>query len=146
MQVGEQGVMWVAMQFSRRVSRSRCPQQPWIGNADRAGQTIHFAAQGVIAGSYEVAIACGVESMTRVPMGASVASGPGKPFGPAVMKRYNNSHFNQGISAEMMAERWKLDRASLDEYSLESHKRAARATNECRFHRQVLPVISLSVE
>jgi len=56
------------------------------------------------------------------------------------MKRYNNSHFNQGISAEMMAERWHLDRASLDSYSLESHKRAARATDEGRFHRQILPV------
>jgi acetyl-CoA acyltransferase len=81
-----------------------------------------------------------VESMTRVPMGASVASGPGKPFGPEMMKRYHNSHFNQGISAEMMAERWALDRVSLDAYSLESHKRAARASDEGRFHRQILPV------
>src|SRR5450631_2296344 len=64
-------------------------------------QAVHFAAQGIMAGSYDITIACGVESMTRVPMGASVASGPGRPFGPAVMKRYNDSRFNQGISAEM---------------------------------------------
>jgi len=102
-------------------------------------QAIHFAAQGVIAGSYDVVIACGVESMTRVPMGASVKNGPGKPFGPAVMRRYNNVQFNQGISAEMMAQRWKLPRARLDEFSLESHRRAARATEKGWFCREILP-------
>jgi acetyl-CoA acyltransferase len=102
-------------------------------------QAIHFAAQGVIAGSYEVAIACGVESMTRVPMGASAANGPGRPFGPAMVRRYNNAQFNQGISAEMMAERWELDRASLDRYSLESHRRAARASDQGWFCREILP-------
>ncbi|HKF23235.1 MAG TPA: thiolase family protein [Candidatus Angelobacter sp.] len=102
-------------------------------------QAIHFAAQGVLAGSYEIAIACGVESMTRVPMGSSAANGPGKPFGPAMMRRYNNARFNQGISAEMMAERWKLDRASLDAYSLESHRRAAHATEQGWFCRETLP-------
>ncbi len=102
-------------------------------------QAIHFAAQGVMAGSYDVVIACGVESMTRVPMGSSAANGPGKPFGPAMMRRYSNARFNQGISAEMMAERWGLDRASLDAYSLESHRRAARATEQGWFCREVLP-------
>jgi acetyl-CoA acyltransferase len=102
-------------------------------------QAIHFAAQGVIAGSYDVAIACGVECMTRVPMGSSASNGPGKPFGPAVMRRYNNTRFNQGISAEMMAERWGLERAALDAYSLESHRRAARATEQGWFCREVLP-------
>ena len=102
-------------------------------------QAIHFAAQGVIAGSYQVAIACGVESMTRVPMGSSAVNGPGKPFGPMMLRRYNNARFNQGISAEMMAERWKLDRVSLDAYSLESHRRAARATEQGWFCREILP-------
>src|SRR5262245_12881401 len=102
-------------------------------------QAVHFAAQGVIAGSYDIAIACGVESMTRVPMGSSAANGPGKPFGPVMMRRYNDVRFNQGISAEMMAERWKLDRASLDLYSLESHRRAARATEQGWFCREILP-------
>ena len=103
-------------------------------------QAIHFAAQGVLAGSYDVAIACGVESMTRVPMGASVANGPGKPFGPAMMRRYNNVHFNQGISAEMLAERYHLTRECLDQFSLESHRRAANATKDGRFCREILPM------
>jgi acetyl-CoA acyltransferase len=103
-------------------------------------QAIHFAAQGVIAGSYDIAIGCGVESMTRVPMGASAANGPGKPFGPAMMKRYDNVHFNQGISAEMLAERYQLTRECLDQYSLESHRRAARATREGWFCREILPL------
>ena len=103
-------------------------------------QAIHFAAQGVLAGSYDVVIACGVESMTRVPMGASAANGPGKPFGPAMMRRYNNIHFNQGISAEMLAERYKLTRDCLDQFSLESHRRAARATEQGRFCREILPM------
>jgi acetyl-CoA acyltransferase len=103
-------------------------------------QAIHFAAQGVLAGSYDIAIGCGVESMTRVPMGASAANGPGKPFGPAMMRRYNNVHFNQGISAEMLAERYKLSRECLDQYSLESHKRAAHATEQGWFCREILPL------
>ncbi len=103
-------------------------------------QAVHFAAQGVIAGSYDVAVACGVESMTRVPMGSSAANGPGRPFGPAMMKRYNNVHFNQGVSAEMMAERWKISRTELDEFSLESHRRAAQAADQCWFSREILPV------
>jgi acetyl-CoA acyltransferase len=103
-------------------------------------QAIHFAAQGVLAGSYDVAIGCGVESMTRVPMGASAANGPGKPFGPAMMRRYDSVHFNQGISAEMLAERYKLTRDCLDQYSLESHKRAARATDNGWFCREILPL------
>ncbi|HMF91686.1 MAG TPA: thiolase family protein [Candidatus Angelobacter sp.] len=104
-------------------------------------QAIHFAGQGVMAGSYEIAIACGVESMTRVPMGSTAANGPGKPFGPAMMRRYNDARFNQGISAEMMAERWHLDRASLDQFSLESHHRAARATEQGWFCREILPTL-----
>jgi len=103
-------------------------------------QAVHFAAQGVLAGSYEVAIACGVESMSRVPMGANAVNGPGKPFGPAMMRRYNNVHFNQGISAEMLAEKYQLTRDCLDQYSLESHRRAARATEEGRFRREILPL------
>ncbi|MGA2136369.1 MAG: thiolase family protein [Bryobacteraceae bacterium] len=102
-------------------------------------QAAHFAAQGVIAGSYDIAIACGVESMTRVPMGSNGA-GPGKPFGPAVMRRYNNAPFHQGIGAEMIAERWRISREELDAYSLESHRRAARATAEGRFCNQIAPV------
>ena len=102
-------------------------------------QAAHFAAQGVIAGSYDVAIACGVESMSRVPMGSNGA-GPGKPFGPMVMHRYNDVVFHQGVGAEMMAERWKISRGELDAFSLESHRRAARATEEGRFCDEIVPV------
>jgi acetyl-CoA acyltransferase len=103
-------------------------------------QAIHFAAQGVMAGSYNIAIACGVESMSRVPMGSSAANGPGKPFGPKMMRRYNNVHFNQGVSAEMLAEKYHLTRECLDQYSLESHRRAAQATEEGRFAQEILPL------
>jgi acetyl-CoA acetyltransferase family protein len=102
-------------------------------------QAAHFAAQGVIAGSYDIAIACGVECMTRVPMGSNGA-GPGKPFGPLVMRRYNNVMFHQGVGAEMMAERWKISRGELDAFSLESHRRAARATEEGQFCNEITPV------
>jgi acetyl-CoA acyltransferase len=102
-------------------------------------QAAHFAAQGVIAGSYDIAIACGVESMSRVPMGSNGA-GPGKPFGPRVMKRYHDTMFHQGIGAEMMAERWKVSRTELDAFSIESHRRAARATEEGRFCNEIIPV------
>ncbi len=102
-------------------------------------QAAHFAAQGVLAGSYDIAIACGVECMTRVPMGSNGA-GPGKPFGPQVARRYNNVVFHQGVGAEMMAERWNITRAELDAFSLESHRRAARATEEGRFCNEITPV------
>ncbi|MBZ5611159.1 MAG: acetyl-CoA C-acyltransferase [Acidobacteriia bacterium] len=103
-------------------------------------QAAHFAAQGVLAGSYDIAIACGVECMTRVPMGSNSAHGPGQPFGPAVARRYNNVVFHQGVGAEMMAERWKISREELDVFSLESHRKAARATEEGRFCNEIIPV------
>lgn len=109
-------------------------------------QAIHFAAQGVLAGSYDIVIACGVESMTRVPMGSSAKNGPGKPFGPAVMRRYNNVQFNQGLSAEMLAAKWKIERRRLDEFSLESHRRAARATEQGWFCREILPTAAESAQ
>jgi acetyl-CoA acyltransferase len=140
MQVGEQ-----SLNIARNaVLAAGFPESVPATTVDRqcgsSQQAIHFAAQGVLAGSYDIAIACGVESMSRVPMGAAAANGPGKPFGPSMMRRYNNSHFNQGISAEMLAERWKLTRTDLDAYSLESHRRAAQARDECRFSREILPV------
>ncbi len=103
-------------------------------------QAAHFAAQGVMAGAYEVAIAAGVESMTRVPMGITAELGPGLPFGPLVMERYANGLVPQGISAEMVADKWGLSRQELDQISLLSHQRAARATDEGRFQSQIQPV------
>ena len=102
-------------------------------------QAIHFAAQGVLSGAYDVAIAGGVESMTRVPMGSS-SQGPGAPFGSQMLKRYDNGLVHQGISADLVAQKWGLSRNELDEFSLESHRRAARATAEGRFRSQIVPV------
>jgi acetyl-CoA acyltransferase len=102
-------------------------------------QAMHFAAQGVISGAYDIAIAAGVESMTRIPMGAN-AQGPGAPYGPRMMERYNNQPIHQGISAEMIAARWELSRGQLDALALESHRRAARATAEGDFASQIVPV------
>ncbi len=140
MQVGEQAANMarnalLAAGFPESVPGTTVDRQ--CGSSQQA---IHFAAQGVIAGSYDVAIGCGVESMSRVPMGSSAKNGPGRPFGPAMTERYHNVTFNQGISAEMMAERWKIGRTQLDEYSLESHRRAARATDQGWFRREILPI------
>jgi acetyl-CoA acyltransferase len=105
-----------------------------------AQQAAHFAAQGVISGAYDIAIACGVETMTRVPLGSSAASGPGKPFGPRMQERYHNGLVHQGISAEMIAERWELDRAALDAFSLASHRRAADAVTGGKLDGQLTAV------
>ncbi|MFL5656666.1 MAG: thiolase family protein [Ktedonobacteraceae bacterium] len=102
-------------------------------------QAIHFAAQGVLSGAYDVVIAGGVESMTRIPLGAS-SQGPGAPFGSQMMHRYDNGLVHQGISADLVAQKWELSRNELDEYSLESHRRAARATAEGRFKSQIVPI------
>ena len=105
-------------------------------------QALHFAAQGVIAGAYDVAIAAGIEVMSLVPMGASIAQNAGLPFGPTVGKRYEpvGGLVPQGISAEMIADRWNLSREDLDRFSAQSHQRAAKATAEGRFEREILPV------
>jgi acetyl-CoA acyltransferase len=101
-------------------------------------QAAHFAAQGVIAGAYDVVIACGVESMSRVPMGSSAQGAD--PFGPAVAARYPDGLVPQGISAELIAARWKLDREVLDEYSAQSHRRAAAAGSSGAFDREIVPI------
>src|SRR5690348_8847545 len=95
-------------------------------------QAAHFAAQGVIAGAYDVVIAAGIESMSRVPMGASVADGKyGFPFGPMMTSRYPDL-VPQGISAELISEKWGITREANDAFSVQSHQRAARATEEGR--------------
>ena len=103
-------------------------------------QAIHFATQGVLSGAYDVAIAGGVEVMTRVPMGSSYMQGPGEPFGSQMLKRYDNGLVHQGISADLVAQKWEISRNELDEFSLESHRRAARATAEGRFSSQIVPI------
>ena len=107
-------------------------------------QALHFAAQGVIAGAYDVVIASGVEVMSLVPMGASVGQGVGLPFGPSVGMRYAEvgGLVPQGISAEMIADKWGLSREDIDGFAAQSHQRAARATAEGRFEREILPVVT----
>ncbi|MEO8363163.1 MAG: acetyl-CoA C-acyltransferase [Ilumatobacteraceae bacterium] len=107
-------------------------------------QAAHFAAQGVIAGAYDVVVAAGVEVMSRVPMGSSVAEGKyGYPFGPRVQARYADvgGLVGQGISAEMIAEKWNISREALDEFGARSQAFAARATAEGRFQSQIIPVL-----
>jgi acetyl-CoA acyltransferase len=101
-------------------------------------QAVHFAAAGIVAGHYDVAVAGGIESMSRVPMGVS-ANG-GEPYGPQVIARYDGIVPNQGIGAEMISERWGLSRQQLDEYALSSHERAAAAIDRGAFAAQIAPV------
>ncbi len=107
-------------------------------------QAAHFAAQGVIAGAYDIVVAAGVEVMTRVPMGSSMADGKfGFPFGPAVGARYapHGGLVPQGISAELIADKWGLTRDDLDGFGVRSQAYARRATDEGRFEREILPLI-----
>lgn len=105
-------------------------------------QALHFGAQGVIAGAYDVVIGGGVEVMTRTPMGSSVVRDLGYPFGPRMMARYaeRGGLVSQGEGAELIAEQWDISRERLDEYSVRSHQRAARATAEGRFEKEIVPV------
>ena len=112
-------------------------------------QAAHFAAQGVIAGAYDVVVAAGVEVMSRVPMGASMIDGKyGFPFGPKVGARYADQGglVPQGISAELIADQWGLSREDLDRYGVRSQEFARRATDEGRFEREILPVLGADGE
>ena len=109
-------------------------------------QAVHFAAQGVMAGAYDVVVAAGVEVMSTTPMGASVTPGS-FPFGPEAFARYADSeHFGfkglipQGVSAEVIADRWGLTRDDLDRFGLRSQQNAARARDEGRFDNEIVSV------
>ena len=104
-------------------------------------QAAHFAAQGIMAGVYDIVVAAGVESMSRVPMGISFSQGPGKPFGPKISNRYDHRLVPQGISAEMIADQWSLTREDLDRIAYDSQMRAFRATEEGRFESQIIPIV-----
>src|SRR2546423_922809 len=107
-------------------------------------QAIHFAAQGVIAGAYDIVVAAGVESMSRVPMGSSVLP-DSDPFG-AMAQRYPEGLVPQGISAELIAAKWGFSRQQLDEFSAGSHEKAAAATKEGRFDNELTPINGLSTD
>ena len=142
MQVGEQ-----ALNIGRNaVLAAGYPESVPSTTIDRqcgsSQQALHFAAQGVMAGAYDVVIAAGVEHMTHTPMGSSVVRDLGFPFGPKMMERYaeRGGLVSQGISAEMIADQWDLSRQDLDAFGARSQQFAARATAEGRFEREILPL------
>ncbi|MUL78684.1 thiolase family protein [Mycolicibacterium sp. CBMA 226] len=102
-------------------------------------QSVHFAAAGVVAGHYDVVVAGGVESMSRTPMGSSLASG-GNPYPEPFLARYDHKTPSQGLGAEMMAAKWGLSRTQLDEFSLRSHEKAAAAQDAGAFKDQIVGV------
>lgn len=138
-QVGEQSAniarqAVLAAGFDERVPAATIDRQ--CGSSQQAA---HFAAQGVIAGQYDIVIAAGVESMSRVPLGTA-ASIAGSPFPPSLRSRYPEGLVGQGVSAELIAARWGLDRFALDAYAAESHRRAAQAAAADLFASQLVPV------
>jgi acetyl-CoA acyltransferase len=142
MQVGEQ-----ALNIGRNaVLAAGFPESVPSTTIDRqcgsSQQALHFAAQGVMAGAYDVVIAAGVEHMTHTPMGASVVRDLGYPFGPQMFARYAEvgGLVSQGIGAEMIADQWGISREDLDEFSARSQQNAARATEEGRFERELIPL------
>lgn len=101
-------------------------------------QSLHFAVAGVVAGHYDVVVAGGVESMSRTPMGSSLANG-GNPYGESFKARYDKTP-NQGVGAEMIAEQWGFSRTQLDEFSLRSHEKAAAAQDSGAFSDQIVGI------
>ncbi len=141
MQVGSQG-----LNIGRNaVLAAGWPESVPATTVDRqcgsSQQSAHFAAQGVIAGAYDVVVAAGVEVMSTTPMGASITPGS-FPFGPKVIERYAGvgGLVPQGISAEMIADKWSLSREDLDAFGARSQQRAQQATEEGRFEREILAV------
>jgi acetyl-CoA acetyltransferase family protein len=145
-QVGEQGInvgrnAALAAGFPETVCGTSVDRQ--CGSSQQA---LHFAAQGVIAGAYDVVIAAGVESMSRIPMGTSIAAG-GQPFGPTMRHRYEDANLygagglvHQGLSAEIIAAKWSLPRADLDAFSVGSHQKAAAAARQGWFDAEIAPI------
>ncbi len=141
MQVGSQGLnigrnAVLAAGFPESVPSTSVDRQ--CGSSQ---QSAHFAAQGVIAGAYDVAIAAGIEVMSTTPMGASVTPGS-FPFGPGVIARYEGQGglVPQGISAELIADKWDLSREDLDAFGARSQQLALQARDEGRFDNEIIPV------
>jgi acetyl-CoA acyltransferase len=138
-QIGEQSVnvarnAWLAAGLPEEVPATTIDRQ--CGSSQQA---VQFAAQGIMAGGYQLVVAGGVEHMTRVPMGSTMA-GPGVPFGPAMHDRYQGRLVPQGISAELITEKWGLTREEQDAFALRSHQRAAAAQDAGRLGPQLVPV------
>lgn len=138
-QIGEQSLnvgrnAWLAAGLPEEVPATTVDRQ--CGSSQQAA---HFAAQGVMAGAYDIAIACGVEHMTRVPMGTS-AQHQGFPFPESLMGRYEGGLVPQGISAEIISKRWELTRAQVDEFGARSHTLAGKATQDGLFKNEIHPI------
>jgi acetyl-CoA acyltransferase len=149
MQVGEQGVNVARNAVLAAGWPEAVPGTTVDRQCGSSQQALHFAAQGVMAGVYDVVVAAGVEVMTRVPMGSSIADGKyGYPFGPKVGQRYEpvGGLVPQGISAELIAEKWDLSREDLDTYGARSQQFALRATEEGRFENEIVPVVGAEGE
>src|SRR3981189_3325820 len=99
-------------------------------------QALDFAVQGVMSGQQDIVVAGGVEVMSRVPLGAARATG--MPYGPKVLARYDDFSFNQGLSAEMISQKWGFSRTRLDEYSARSHELAGKAQDDGAFEAQTM--------
>ncbi len=138
-QSGEQGCnvtrnAWVAAGLPWHVPATSVDRQ--CGSSQQA---VHFVAQGVMAGAYDLAIACGVESMTRAPMSSNARGGVG-PFSPAFMEHTNHTLGIQFWVAQVLADRFGVTRDEMDAFALESHRRAAASVDSGFFDREVLPV------
>ena len=137
-QVGDQSLnvarnAWLAAGLPEVVPSTTVDRQ--CGSSQQA---IHFAAQGVMAGAYDLVVASGLEHMTRVPLGSSMAGG--NPFPPSLAVRYEGELVPQGISAELIASRWQISREEQDDFGYRSHERAARATREGWFRKHLVLV------
>jgi len=138
-QVGEQSTnvarnAWVAAGLPQSVPATTVDRQ--CGSSQQA---VHFAAAGVVAGHYDLAVACGVESMSRVPLASNARGGTG-PFPPSFLDVIEGRLWMQFRVAQVLAEQWKITRQDMDEYALESHRRAAAATDSGHFAREIVPV------
>src|SRR5215213_710855 len=137
-QIGEQSVnvarnAWLAAGLPEEVPATTIDRQ--CGSSQQA---VQFAAQGIMAGGYQLVVAGGVEHMTRVPMGSTM-SGPGVPFGPAMHEHYQGRLVPQGISAELITEKWGLTREEQDQFALRSHRRAGPPPGPRPFHAPLVP-------
>ncbi len=137
-QVGEQSLnvgrnAWLASGFPEDIPATTVDRQ--CGSSQQA---IHFAAQGVMAGAYDLVVASGVENMTRVPMGSSMMGQ--NPFGQQLLARYEGKLVPQGISADLIASKWNITREESDDFSFRSHAKAAAATRAGYFKREMLPL------
>ena len=137
-QAGEQGAnitrnAWLGAGLPESVPATTVDRQ--CGSSQQA---VHFAAQGVLAGAYDIAIACGVESMTRAPMMSNV--GQANPWGEGMVGRYGDDIVPQGLSAEMIAAQWGISREQADEIAVTSHARAAGASDSGAFKDEIVPV------